>query len=156
MIILALLIGGTSRALVGAGMLTRWAVYPPAAIICGWIGLAPTPGPTGMVPIDWVLWSALVSCHLGLGRTEWESARHMALRFGLPAVILVAPLVYLGMTDMSHAGSYFAMSLVAGLIYPVRALFDHLIPSWSRPFVDSARVMEFIAGACIFGGLSIL
>lgn len=152
---LCLFLGGLGRALVGSGHLSRWSVYPLVAVVCASVGLVQFP----LVQVEnlLVLWAALVaSLSMGMGYTQWESWKWMAVRFGLPSLVLVAPLLLLHHYHTSAL--YLLISLSAGLFYPHRQRafeflrLDRLNYSW----IDSARLAEFVAGACILGGLGLL
>jgi len=147
------ILGGLARAFVGTGYLSRWAVYPFIALICAFIGLY-----TVTDNIFAVCWAALIACHLGLGWTKWEKWKWMLGRFGLPALVLTVPLLYLGYISMASASIYVVLSLLAGYLYPHREKVFQLLRlnKINYSWVDSARLAEFVAGVAVFGGLSIL
>jgi hypothetical protein len=147
------ILGGLARAFVGTGYLSRWAVYPFIALICAFIGLYNVTD-----NIFAVCWAALIACHLGLGWTKWEKWKWMLGRFGLPALVLTVPLLYLGYISMASAGIYVVLSLLAGYLYPHREKVFQLLRlnKINYSWVDSARLAEFVAGVAVFGGLSIL
>ena len=109
------ILGGLARAFVGTGYLSRWAVYPFIALICAFIGLY-----TVTDNIFAVCWAALIACHLGLGWTKWEKWKWMLGRFGLPALVLTVPLLYLGYISMASAGIYVVLSLLAGPVLSIK------------------------------------
>lgn len=152
----AFLLGGTVRSLVGAGYVSRWGGYIPCGIVCAAVGL--TGLPVDLMNMLAILWAALISCHLGLGYTQWEDRKWMVLRFGIPALVLAGPLLFFGETDASGAGLYILLSLGAGAFYPSRQkIYEMLkLDRIQSSFIDSARLAEFVAGACMLGGLSVL
>lgn len=175
MIYLMFLLGGFGRAVVGVGhsskLLSRWSVYPPIALLSAYVGLAPTLDELEILHLATVFWVALiVSLNLAVGYTQWESWKWMALRFGLPSLVLILPLAYIEAVPVLSACLYLALSVAAGLFYPHRQrVFDalglarfgpdsqssgFLRVRWS--WVDSSRLAEFVAGVCILGGLSVL
>jgi len=156
---LCVLVGGLARALVGSGHLSRWTIYPPVAAFSAYVGLGHILDLTSIVLILWV--TMLASLNLALGYTQWESWKWMALRFGLPALVCVLPLIPLGL--YSHGlVLYVMLSLLAGLFYPHRQRvfellhLDSLALRFNLSWLDSSRLAESVAGACILGGLSIL
>ena len=86
----------------------------------------------------------------------WDlgSGRWMAVRLGLPSLVLVGPLIWIG----SYGALLYPMIVaVAGLIYPHRQkLFGRLTWSIGSFVCDSARYQEFIVGAAVLGGLAFL
>ena len=154
--VVAFLLGGIVRSLVGAGHVSRWAGYIPCGIVCAAIGLADLP--LDLMNMADILWAVLISCHLGLGYTQWEDRKWMVLRFGIPAVMLAGPLLFFGETNAFAAGLYILLSLGAGAIYPDRQkIFEILkLDRIDSSFIDSARLAEFVAGAFILGGMAVL
>jgi hypothetical protein len=161
------ILGGIGRAIVGTGAgpkwIGRWSVYPPIALLSAYAGLAPTLGQSGSSGLDLLTsfgsvgWAALIaSLNLGLGYTQWESWKHMTLRFGLPALTSVLPMIYLHETLSPLL--YPLLAVLVGLFYPYRqSAFEGLrLDRLSYSWLDSSRLAEFVAGACILGGLSIL
>lgn len=160
-----ILLGSLSRASVGAGLFSRWLTYPLAAAICAYAGLTPILDLTtldgGLVSYLWVV--LIASLSLGLGYTQWESGAWMALRFGLPALVLTGPLA-LQYTSGVACLLYALLSVCAGLLYPHRQkLFERLGFSnrslgilGHRIDWDSARFAELWTGAAILGGLLLL
>lgn len=154
--VVAFLLGGIVRSLVGAGYVSRWAGYIPCGIVCAAIGLADLP--VDLMSMADILWAVLISCHLGLGYTQWEDRKWMVLRFGIPAVMLAGPLLFFGEIEAFGAGLYILLSLAAGALYPDRQkIYEMLkLDRIQSSFIDSARLAEFVAGACMLGGLSVL
>jgi len=151
MIIFCLFLGGVGRAVVGSGKgpawLGRWSVYPPIALLSAYVGLGYTP---------LLFWAALVaSLSMGLGYTQWESWKHMSLRLGLPALAVIAPIIFFQGLEGVYL-LYPAIAVICGLLYPIRQnLFSRLPVSIFSISMDTARYMEFVAGTCILGGLSL-
>jgi hypothetical protein len=178
MIYLMFLLGGIGRSIVGTGVgptwIGRWSIYPSIAFLSAYIGLADLHHLSLAEHGAGMIWVALIaSLNLGLGYTQWENWKWMALRFGLPSLILVCPLLYLDTHPYTGLLYYVALSLFAGLFYPVREkawqrilgqvgrvypLGKNIHGSFISPvsWLDSARLAEFVAGACILGGLGIL
>jgi len=162
---LSLFLSGTARSLVGAGCLSRWSTYPFVALASAFVGLIPILDSLDIVSIVCMMWVVLVaSLNLSMGYTRWESWWWMTLRFGLPSIVLVSPILYL-----DHNISvllYPLASLIVGSIYPYRQwLFDYLkfreqvvqIPlTQVKLDWDSARMMEFLVGCIVLGGLSLV
>ena len=159
-IILSLVAGGVARAFVGTGLgpkwLGRWSVYPPVAAVCAYIGLAPTLDLTEPSQSLGLLWVVLVSSlNLRLGGTNWESWKHQALRFGLPSIALILPLLFQNPSPLLLLYPLCVASIAA--CYPMRQhAFDLLhLPelSFQIPFtklsitLDASRLIEFIIDA---------
>jgi len=156
MIVIAFILGGIARALVGDGKVSRWAIYPPVVAISALIGHFPD-DLLGILVVLWVTVAA--SLNMAAGYTNWESWKHMVIRLGIPALILVAPLLYVESTTVDNALMYVLLCVFVGLAYPHRAVFEKIpgMPFKIKSFtVDSARIMEFISGALILGGVALL
>lgn len=162
---LSLFLSGTARSLVGAGCLSRWSTYPFVALASAFVGLIPILDSLDIVSIVCMLWVVLVaSLNLSMGYTRWESWWWMTLRFGLPSIVLVSPILYLNQNILVLL--YPLASLIVGSIYPYRQwLFDYLkfreqvvqIPlTQVKLDWDSARMMEFLVGCIVLGGLSLV
>lgn len=162
MIWLMFILGSIGRAGVGLGrgpsFLGRWSVYPPIALLSAYVGLAPIQLDLSLLVY---LWAALIaSLNLALGYTQWESWKWMVARFGLPSLVLVLPMIYLHTSPSLLL--YPLLSVLAGLFYPHRQKvfewlrLDRLSLHYTLSWLDSSRLAELIAGACILGGLSIL
>ena len=162
---LSLFLSGTARSLVGAGCLSRWSTYPFVALASAFVGLIPILDSLDIVSIVCMLWVVLVaSLNLSMGYTRWESWWWMTLRFGLPSIVLVSPILYLNQNISVLL--YPLASLIVGSIYPYRQwLFDYLkfreqvvqIPlTQVKLDWDSARMMEFLVGCIVLGGLSLV
>ena len=80
----------------------------------------------------------------------------MTLRFGIPTLLIIAPLVYTN----PFAILYLLAAVGVGALYPVREkIYNFLKLSKLRNKyidIDSIRMMEFIAGVSMLGGLSLL
>jgi hypothetical protein len=162
---LSLFLSGTARSLVGAGCLSRWSTYPFVALASAFVGLIPILDSLDIVSIVCMMWVVLVaSLNLSMGYTRWESWWWMTLRFGLPSIVLVSPILYLNQNILVLL--YPLASLIVGSIYPYRQwLFDYLkfreqvvqIPlTQVKLDWDSARMMEFLVGCIVLGGLSLV
>jgi hypothetical protein len=162
---LSLFLSGTARSLVGAGCLSRWSTYPFVALASAFVGLIPILDSLDIVSIVCMMWVVLVaSLNLSMGYTRWESWWWMTLRFGLPSIVLVSPILYLNQNISVLL--YPLASLIVGSIYPYRQwLFDYLkfreqvvqIPlTQVKLDWDSARMMEFLVGCIVLGGLSLV
>ena len=162
---LSLFLSGTARSLVGAGCLSRWSTYPFVALASACVGLIPILDSLDIVSIVCMMWVVLVaSLNLSMGYTRWESWWWMTLRFGLPSIVLVSPILYLNQNISVLL--YPLASLIVGSIYPYRQwLFDYLkfreqvvqIPlTQVKLDWDSARMMEFLVGCIVLGGLSLV
>lgn len=163
---LSLFLSGTARSLVGAGCLSRWSTYPFVALASAFVGLIPILDSLDIVSIVCMMWVVLVaSLNLSMGYTRWESWWWMTLRFGLPSLLLVSPALILQGLSIEFV-LYPLCTAIVGSIYPYRQwLFDYLkfreqvvqIPlTQVKLDWDSARMMEFLVGCIVLGGLSLL
>ena len=164
-IILSLVAGGVARAFVGTGLgpkwLGRWSVYPPvaAAILLS----SPALDLTTYANFGLFFWAVLVSSlNLGLGGTNWESWKHQVLRFGLPSIALILPLLFQNPSPLLLLYPLCVASIAA--CYPMRQRAFELLRFRERTFNtpfgsvdwDSARLAELALGAAVLGGLAIL
>ena len=154
------LLSGAGRSMVGTGSgpkwIGRWSVYPPIALLSAYTGLDPILSLSDGLLLLWL--SVGASPNLAMGYTQWESWKHMAVRFGLPALLTVLPVIVLQGTEVVQGGIYLTLAVLAGLFYPHRQrVFEFLrLDRLSYSWLDSSRLAEFVAGACVLGGLSIL
>lgn len=84
------------------------------------------------------------------GIDEGWSSWFMGLRYSLPAALMVAP-GWFGLYDINYYGIPYVLACVAaGLIYPIASVRPGTLIriNW--------RVVEFIAGAGVIGGLALL
>tara|TARA_Y100000310_G_scaffold195873_1_gene195886 strand:+ start:4288 stop:4851 length:564 start_codon:yes stop_codon:yes gene_type:complete len=167
----------------GPAWIGRWSVYPVIAFLAALVGLNDIPPETPLIYLSilYLYVVAVASLNIGRGYTDWEDGKWMVLRFGLPSILLTMPLMYY-QYSLQNLLWYIILSVASGVFYPVRQkVFDLKVPYWYRwiedeknpeivhrewsyyqpfhlPFKwwDSARLAEFIAGAAILGGLSIL
>ena len=135
--VIAMLLAGLSRALVGNGTASRWAVYPPAAALAAWYGFGMT---------WWAL--AFGVCVMLLmigGYTEWENKAYMAIRYGgVPTLLAILA--------QSHPALIWAGACLAtGYSYN---WMKHIVKDLNFKYSD--QVPEFIAGAVIIGGIALL
>ena len=105
-----------------------------------------------------VLWlAAVASLSIIAGRTRWEDAGYMALRYGVPALVAVVPAAYLGAVDVVSAGLYIAACTLAGMSYAAFKAIDKRLPRRKALGIDGWTAYgAMVSGAVIIGGLALL
>jgi len=159
---ISVLLGAAGRSLVGSGHLSRWATYPPIALIVVALQLVSIHQGLDILTVACMGWAVLVvSLTLGMGYTQWEDRKHMMLRYGVPSLLLVMPWLVQGQWG---ALIYPMIAALMGWSYPIRQkLFDLVgcqeksIPLLGKDFHwNSGSVMEMFLGGSLLGGLYFL
>lgn len=143
---------GAARAAVGSSddgwWSSRGVMYPAEAVLM----LIITAGvlKPGMVGVG-VLAISLVAvvANMWLGRTRWESQPYMAARYGVVPALVTIFMAYQGMLTSPALYVWPLASALLGFMYgPLKQLASD--KGWSD------QVPEFIAGAVVMGGFSLI
>lgn len=147
--ILCVVLGGLTRACVGSGLpVNKYLAYLLAALGCGYVGLG-TSLDLSLVETGVLFWvSTIAALNLAAGYTRWECWWWQVLRFGLPSIALILPLLFQNPSPLLLLYPLCVASISA--FYPMRQrAFDLLhLPerSFQIPFtklsitLDSARL----------------
>jgi len=145
-------IAALARVGVGMGFISRWTIYPAVALACAYEGFRGSPDMLIVVPV----FAAVMALTMGLGWTSWGNRPIMALRYGLPPMLLaIACGIAYPLTPeiMIWAISCAAYGAIDGDIR--KRLEPYGFTIFGRQ-VSSAQYAEFITGAVLLGGMSLL
>lgn len=145
--ILAALFAGAMRSAVGAGWLSRGLVYPIAGAVVSVVGFGfDTWG---------IAFAAVAVATLWLGYTKWQDPAYMVARYGIPPLVLALVSGYF--THEPYPIFWAICCAVVGAVYQA------LLEKWENISfelfglaIDGNRLVEFIAGFVIIGGVAFL
>jgi len=105
-----------------------------------------------------VLWlAAVASLSLIAGRTDWDNAGYMALRYGLPGAAAVAPGAFFGAVGYPEAVAYVFACGLAGASYAAFHRIDRVLPVFPKLGIDGWDAYgRLVCGGVIIGGMALL
>jgi len=143
-----ILLAALARVAVGMGFVSRWFIYPAVALLCAYQGLGWT--------IEAAVFGTVMALTMGLGWTSWGNRPWMALRYGLPPMLLAISY------GIAHPlPSEIMIWAIACCVY---GAIDGDVRKRLEPYgftifgrqVSSAQYAEALTGAILHGGMSLL
>lgn len=145
-----ILLAARARVLVGMGLALRWLAYIPVALICAWYSLD--------ITIEAAAVALGATVNAASGWTKWEMRHHQAIRYSaIPTLLsLVASIAREPHLALSCLAWAFACALVGAFEINIRRKLEPYGFTIFGREVSSAQYAEFIIGAVLIGGASLL
>jgi len=143
-----ILLAAIARVIVGMGLASRWLVYPPVALACAYYAF----GPTIWTPI----FAALAAYNVGAGWTKWENRPYQAIRYSLLPLAAVIAYHAAGNDAPAMFAWPAACALVGWLDWTIRTRLEPYGFAIFGREITSAQYAEFVIGAVLIGGVTLL